>query len=44
MDSRGAWVEQGGLDFHEVKPASGVISCATFVRNMGVLCRALGAR
>lgn len=44
MDARGAWVEQGGLDFHEVKPASGIISCATFVRNMGVLCRALGAR
>ena len=44
MDARGAWVEQGGLDFHEVKPASGIISCATFVRNMGVLCRVLEAR
>lgn len=44
MDARGAWVEQGGLDFHEVKPVSGIISCATFVRNMGILCQALEGR
>lgn len=41
MDARGAWVEQGGLDFHEVKPASGIISSNTFIRNLSVLCQAL---
>lgn len=41
LDARGAWVEKGGLDFHEVEPPSGIISCATFVRNMRVLCEAV---
>jgi PelA/Pel-15E family pectate lyase len=42
LDSRGAWIEKGGLDFHEIEPPSGIISCATFVRNMKVLCEAVG--
>lgn len=41
MDERGAWVEQGGLDFHEVKPPSGILSSNTFIRNLGVLCQGL---
>lgn len=44
LDKRGAWVQQGGLDFHEVKPASGVISCAAFVRNVAVLAEFLRER
>ena len=44
LDSRGAWVEMGGLDAHEVKPASGIISSATFARNVNLLTRYLRAR
>jgi Pectic acid lyase len=42
LDSRGAWVANGrGMDMHEVTPASGVISCATFIRNLHVLISAV---
>jgi len=44
LDSRGAWVEMGGLDSHEVKPASGIISSATFVKNVSLLARYLRAK
>lgn len=44
LDERGAWVLQEGLDFHEVKPNSGVISSAIFVRNVGVLAEFLAKR
>ncbi len=43
LDSRGAWVEKGHLDQLEITPDSGIISCATFIRNLGILadaCRA----
>jgi hypothetical protein len=41
MDTRGAWVEQGKLKHHKIVPASGVISCQSFVSNMQRLCRYL---
>jgi hypothetical protein len=41
MDPRGAWVEQGTLDAHDVRPASGVIRSATFAGNVRALCRFL---
>lgn len=41
LDSRGAWIEKGRLDFHEVEPPSGIISCATFIRNMKALASAM---
>ncbi len=42
LDSRGAWVEHGGkLDFHEVKPPSGIILCRTFIKNLKALAAAM---
>jgi hypothetical protein len=37
MDHRGAWVEDGVLDGHEIRPESGIIHSKTFVKNMGAL-------
>jgi hypothetical protein len=37
MDERGAWLEDGVLDGHEVRPESGIIHSRTFVRNMGAM-------
>lgn len=44
LDSRGAWVERTGLDAHDVTPPSGVISSATFAKNVGLLSRYLRAQ
>lgn len=41
LDARGAWVETGKLKHQKVAPASGVISCQTFVTNMQALSRYL---
>jgi hypothetical protein len=41
MDRRGAWVERTTLRYHKVEPDSGVIDCATFARNVRILCRYL---
>jgi len=43
MDPRGAWVEEGTLDAHDARPASGVIRSATFAENVRTLCRYLEA-
>ncbi len=37
MDERGAWVEDGVLDQHEVCPQTGIIHSRTFVQNMQIL-------
>lgn len=40
MDSRGAWVEKGGvLDAHDLQPPSGVIESTTFAKNVSTLSR-----
>ncbi len=45
MDERGAWVEEGALDAHDMKPESGIIASATFAENVGKLSRFIaGAR
>lgn len=44
LDARGAWVEAGELDAHDVKPASGIISSATFAQNVSLLSRYLQAK
>ncbi len=37
QDERGAWVEPGGLDAHDVSPPSGVIESKTFISNVRAL-------
>lgn len=44
LDRRGAWAEQRPLRFHKSQPQSGIIDCATFARNVGILCRFLQAQ
>lgn len=43
QDERGAWVERGGLDGHEVTPKSGIIESATFAKNVRTLASYLQA-
>jgi hypothetical protein len=43
MDERGAWVEEGVLDAHDMKPESGIIASATFAENVGKLSRFIAA-
>ncbi len=42
LDSRGRWVEEGRLKYHNAPPGR-VIDCATFARNFSTLCRYLAA-
>ncbi len=44
LDERGAWVEEGVLHAHDVKPASGVIRSQTFADNVALLCRFIAPR
>lgn len=44
LDARGAWVEKGGLDAHDLTPPSGILSSATFARNVSLFSRYLRAR
>jgi PelA/Pel-15E family pectate lyase len=43
MDQRGAWIEDGKLDGHEVRPESGIIHSRTFVKNMRAMIDYLNA-
>jgi hypothetical protein len=43
QDSRGAFVERGGLDGHEVEPESGIILSETFAKNVRTLAQYLTA-
>jgi hypothetical protein len=45
MDARGAWVESGRLRYHgKDDDTREVIESTTFIRNIGVLSRCVGAR
>lgn len=37
LDPRGAWVEKGRLDSHEIEPQSGIIHSTTFAKNVAAL-------
>ena len=43
MDERGAWVRQGQLRYHKVRPESGIIDSRSFIDNVRTLCRFMAA-
>jgi PelA/Pel-15E family pectate lyase len=43
MDHRGAWIEDGVLDAHDVRPESGVIHSRSFVKNVSAMIDYLNA-
>ncbi|MGH7128005.1 MAG: hypothetical protein ACREIV_05515 [Planctomycetaceae bacterium] len=44
LDKRGAWVERGRHDYHDVEPESAIIRSATIVKYYETLCRFLAAQ
>ena len=44
LDQRGAWVEQGGLRYHDKDATDQIIDCRTFITNVDLLSQFIAHR